>query len=642
MLNTHAMKIQPILLFIFIFNFQFLFSQDFGLSVLTIPDSLKQNANAVVRFYDTSIELESSRKMKIKSKKAITILNKLGDHFSELIVHYDKSNKIRKLKAYIYNEFGTEIKDISKKDFKDYSAADGISLFNDGRLKHYKHIPMSYPYTIVYEYELESSNTAFIRRWMPISSYNQSVEQSTFNITFPSNLTIQKAEKKFEKYPIEKSSNTGSLSYKLNTVSAIKYENIAPSFTSIAPSVKLASNKFHLEGVDGLANNWNEFSKWMYDNLISSRMAIPETTKLKIQELVKGIDDPIEKAKIVYEFVQNKTRYISVQVGIGGWMPMLASDVDRLSYGDCKALTNYTKSLMDAVGVESYYTLLYAGGRKRNINNDIVSVQGNHAFLHIPSKEKDYWLECTSQTVPFGYQSTFSDDRDVLVITPEGGEIKHTGIYNDSDSFQKTVANYSITSNGSLIADVKISSGGVQYNNHFSLEKESKRDIEEHYKSDYWNYLNNLIIENYNFTNNKDSIIFKEKVKIKAIDYATFSGNRMLFAINTFNRTSYIPKRYRNRKLPLEISRGYIDSDEFIVDLPTDYSIEAVPDNVKIENKFGTYQFSIEKIAPTKLKYSRTFSIKKGLYSAKEYKSYRNFRKQIAKLDKTKIVLLKK
>ena len=94
----------------------------------------------------------------------------------------------------------------------------------------------------------------------------------------------------------------------------------------------------------------------MYTSLIAHRGEIPETTKQKILTLVKGVNDPIEKARLIYDFVQKKTRYISVQVGIGGWMPMLANDVDRLSYGDCKALTNYTKSLLDIAGVESYYT----------------------------------------------------------------------------------------------------------------------------------------------------------------------------------------------------------------------------------------------------------------------------------------------
>ena len=637
------MKFQPTILIIFFFlTVQFSFSQNVELSVLTIPDSLKQNANAVVRFYNTDITLESSKKMNISIKKAVTVLNKLGNDNAELVFHYDKSNHIKRIKVYIYNALGVEIKDISKREFKDYSAADGISLFNDGRLKYYEYTPISYPYTIYYEYQYESSNTAFIERWIPIDSYNQSVQQSIFKITYPSDLKMQKVEKNFKNYKIKKDSSATTLAYKISNAIAVNYEERSPSFYHIAPVVKLAFNKFHLEGVDGMANNWDEFSKWVYNNLIVSRTEIPEATKIKVRELVKGIDDPVEKAKVIYEYVQNKTRYISVQVGIGGWMPMRAEDVDRLSYGDCKALTNYTKSLMDAVGIESYYTLLYAGKQREDISDKIVSVQGNHAFLHIPSKKKDIWLECTSQTVPFGYQGTFSDDRDVLVITPNGGKLKHTGVYNDMDSFQKTIANYTVNVDGSIESEIEISSGGIQYDNHFRLEKKSKRDIEEYYKDGYWSYINDLTIKNYHFSNNRDSIIFKEKVTLKALDYATFSGDRMLFTINAFNRVSHVPKRYRNRKLPLEISRGFIDNDSFEIALPDTYVIEAMPNAVKIENKFGLYQFSIEKISPSKLKYTRTFLLKKGFYSKDDYKKYRSFRKKIAKLDKTKIVLLKK
>lgn len=636
------MKFQPYLLFIVFFNFQFLFSQNLNLSILTIPDSLKENANSVVRHFDTRIELESSKKMNINVQKSITILNKLGNNNAELIIHYDKSNRIKKLNAFIYNGLGIKIKHISKKDFKDYSVADGFSLFNDGRRKYYKYIPTSYPYTINYEYEIESSNTAFIPRWIPINSYNQSVHQSTFKLIYSDELTIQKLEKNFEKFKINKSSIGSSISYNLGETPAIKYEELGPSFIKIAPFVKLASNKFHLEGIDGSANNWNEFSKWVYDNLIASRTEIPEITKLKVKKLVSGVDDPIKKAKIIYKYVQDNTRYISVQVGIGGWMPMLANDVDRLGYGDCKALTNYTKSLMDAAGIQSNYSLLYAGNNKRDIINEIISVQGNHAFLNIPTDGKDIWLECTSQTVPFGYQGTFSDDRDVLVITPEGGEIKHTNIYNNEDNFQNTFAHYTISADGNLEADITVKSGGIQYNNHYLLEKKSKKDIDDYYKSNYFSYINNLSINNYNFSNKKDSIIFEEDIKINATDYATFSGARMLFIINAFNRISNIPKRYRNRKLPLKISRSFIDHDEFIIDLPINYTIEAIPDNVNIENEFGKYQFSMAHITPTELKYSRTLLIKKGIYPANDYKNYRDFRKKIVKLDKSKMVLIKK
>jgi hypothetical protein len=116
----------------------------------------------------------------------------------------------------------------------------------------------------------------------------------------------------------------------------------------------------------------------------------------------------------------------------------------------------------------------------------------------------------------------------------------------------------------------------------------------------------------------------------------------MLITVNAFNRVSSVPKRYRNRKLPLKIARGFIDSDEFEISLPEAYKIEALADSITIENKFGAYKFSIEKVSDKKLKYFRTFLLKKGLHPKEDYKAYRNFRKQIAKYDKTKVVLIKK
>lgn len=635
------MNIKKLLLLVALFYIHFTFSQDFKYSILSIPDSLKQNANSVVLFDETKIELESSKKMVENYKKAVVVLNKLGDRNSQIIIHYDDANRIKNVRAYAYNAMGVEIKDIKKRDFTDRSAADGISLFNDGRLIYYDYVPTSYPYTIYYEYEVESSNTAFIPRWYPYGSYHQGVVKSSYEITYPSNLSIQKAEKNFDNFNITKVEKPNSIAYKINNSPAIKYEELCPPHLNILPWLIVASNKFRLENVDGSANNWQEFGKWMYNNLIVSRTSLPESTKNQVKQMVAGIEDPVEKARIIYDYVQQKTRYISVQVGIGGWMPMLATDVDKLGYGDCKALTNYTKALLDEVGVTSYYAPVYAGSSKKSMEKDVVSVQGNHAFLYVLANDKDIWLECTSQTVPFGFQGTFTDDREVLLITPEGGKLKHTGIYKIEDNFLTTVANYKINNGGELEAKIKIKSGGIQYGDHFRIENKPKRDVEEHYKSDYWSYINNMDLKNYAFINNKDSIIFTENVELSASKYASFSGDRMLFTVNAFNRALEIPKRYRNRKLPFEISRGFVDKDEFEIELPTDYEIEALPENVNIENKFGSYQFSIQKIDANKLKYTRRFLLNEGFYPAEDYKAYRNFRKTIAKQDKSKIVLIK-
>ncbi|MDP4989490.1 MAG: DUF3857 domain-containing protein, partial [Polaribacter sp.] len=109
--------------------------------------------------------------------------------------------------------------------------------------------------------------------------------------------------------------------------------------------------------------------------------------------------------------MQQKTRYISVQIGIGGWEPIAANLVDDVGYGDCKGLTNYTKALLDVADVTAYYTVVYADDRI-DVDKDFSSLQGNHVILNIPNNGKDVWLECTSQTMPFGFLGDFTDDRD--------------------------------------------------------------------------------------------------------------------------------------------------------------------------------------------------------------------------------------
>ncbi|MCK0131949.1 DUF3857 domain-containing protein [Flavobacteriaceae bacterium F08102] len=634
------MKVPFFLFLVLIFHSPQSKAQETDLSVTAITPKLLKNANSIVRFKDTKIAIKHQKNMLIETRSAITVLNKFADKASELVINYDKNTRIKNLKVIVYDARGNKLLTVNKSKFNDYSAADGMSLFNDGRLKYYRYVPTSYPYTFYYEVEIESENTAFIPHWQPINAYNQSVQQNNFSIQYPSDLTLQTLENQFDAFDVVKNNTETEISYQLKNNSAVRHEEMNLGLHKTTPTVRFGLNKFHLEGYDGSANSWKDFGQWMNNNLIRSRSDLPEATVQKIQQLVNGVEDPIERAKIVYEYVQKKTRYISVQVGIGGWMPMLASEVDRLGYGDCKALTNYTKALMDAADVESYYTAVYANN-KRDIEKELISVQGNHVILNIPQPDKDIWLECTSQSVPFGYLGSFTDDRRVLVLKPEGGELKNTKTYADHENKQVTSATINIDQHGGLNGVVNILSKGIQYEDHYFLEKATERDIASYYKDRYWPYINNLTLENYEFNNDRDSILFKENLTIKAPNYASFSGARMLFNLNTFNRVSNIPKRYTNRKQAFEITHGYYDIDTYTIRYPATFEIEGIPSNVSIENQFGSYRMNIEKLPNHQLKFTRELILRAGQFNAEVYDTYRNFRRTIVKHDKAKIALLK-
>ena len=617
------------------------FSQEIKYSSILISEDLKENANAVVRLSQIDISIASQRSMTIKNKRLITVLNKYGLSSIDASEYYDKNRRIVKIEAIVYDNFGKEIKSIRRKDFKDVSVGDGFSVFTDNRMLYMDYTPISYPFTVLYESEIQTSNTAFIPNWSPVEGYFTSAEKTTLKFTYPKELGFEKKESNFsDKYSIVKVETDNSISYTAENVKAVKSEENNPDFTKLVPVVYLKVQKFNLEGVDGEATNWKDFGKWYYDSILTGTDELSVETQNKIKLLVGNETDRIKIAKIIYHYVQEKTRYVSIQVGLGGFKPMLAKDVDRLGYGDCKALVNYTRALLKTVGVTSYYTIVHAGTNKKNLQEDFASVQGNHIILALPNDNDLIWLECTSQIQPFGYQGDFTDDRNVLMLKPDGGELVKTKLYVNKDNSQISKGEYSIASSGDLSGSLSIVSKGNQYDQTFSNERLSPDEKERHYKS-YFAAIDNLKINTISFINDSENVAFTQNIKLTAASYADVNNDKLMFVLNAFNNYQKTPTRYRSRENAFEVSRGFHDEDEVLIKFPENYSIEAMPNNSEIKNEFGTYKMEIVSKDENAILYKRTLLINEGFYESKKYDTYRLFREQVAKNDNAKIVLTK-
>ena len=608
---------------------------DFSSNILE-KATIGKNANALVKINDVQIHIQAYNKMLVKSHRTVTIYNESGDYKGQAYEFYDETTKIKTLEATVYNANGEKIKRFKEKDFTDIAAADGISIYNDNRVKYLKYAAVSYPYTIDYISEVEHKMTAFIPSWSPLEEHYTGVMKSSYQIFNETDVPLAIKEEHLEDFGITK---VGDYHYVAENLLAIKPESVSPEFHTYAPRVKVAMQTFDMKGVKGINTNWQDFGKWMYDSLLMDTRSLPESVKNEVRALTKDATTDIEKAKIVYEYLQQKTRYISVQVGIGGWKPMLAEDVDKLSYGDCKGLSNYTKALLDAVGVPSYYAVIYGGKNIRNFDSEFSATEGNHAVLTIPNGDDYIWLECTSQKTPFGHVANFTDDRDALIITPEGGKIVHTRVYDAKESVLHTTAEVKLNLNGGFNSQVQIKSYGSQYRGDEGLEDELEKDQKLRYK-DLWDNVNDLNIESFQFTNNKEEVVFTEDVKVSAKTYASKTGNRLIVVPNVFNKLSHIPPRYSKRTMPVEIDRGFLDKDEYLIHLEEGLEVEALQAPVTIENKFGTYTMSIEDLGDGTLKYKRKLQIDKGLYPKEDYNTYRDFWSSISKYDNSKIVLL--
>lgn len=618
-------------------------AQQMDSPIFALDTALLKNSNAVVKLHRMEVSLDNPKEMTIQSKRTVTVLNKKGQLAVDTYVYYDNNRRILNLEAVAHDAWGNEIKKFSKRDFMDKSAVPNGTLYSDSRFKYLDFEPAAYPYTITMTYRIKTDNTASLPVFYFIKNFNTAVEKSEFILKYDKNeLNINFKEKNFGRYHIEKKESPSGVTYTATHLKAIGHEALGPSLDRSVPKLLVSPSTFYISGNQGDASNWKEFGSWMYNDILKGRTELSKETISKMKKLTESLKTPREKAERIYRYVQNNTRYISVQVGIGGIQPAPALEVDRLKYGDCKGLTNYTRALLKCVGVPSYYTHVEAGrGSKVDFETDFASLaQGNHVILAIPCPKGLFWVDCTSNSDPFGYLGSFTDDRQVLMITPEGGKIAHTPSYLDKSNFKKTTGAITLDKNGAMTGKITIGTGGVRYGNYAGLSSLSPEDLKKYYKN-RWDNLHQLKIVDFHFKNDKNKLDFIEQISLSSTNFATRAGTYLLFEPSALNKDDYVPPSYPNRKSPFNISRGFLDQDSISILIPKGYKIESLPITANIQNEFGIYKRKLTQTNDTTLVYTKHLLIKSGEYSKEKYAAYRDFRKKIAEYENQKASLTK-
>jgi hypothetical protein len=608
-----------------------------------IPKDLLPYASSVIRDEQMNVQVESLDNTIVHVKSAITVLNKNGDRDADIFLDYDKSRIIKNVKGVILNEFGKPITKFSEGDFEDQSAWDGFSLFLGNKIKYYRPAVTQYPYTVVYEYEMKLKQSLVFPQWEPVPGYGVAVQKSTFTFSCGKDFNIRYKENNFHENLIrnKNSAAVNTYTWSVSNLKASKTEPFSPYYKNVIPYVQIAPEKFTYFGIDGSFTDWKTLGKWEYDKLLASRTELPEETKEHVRELTKDIVDPKLKAKKIYEYMQGKTHYVSVQVGIGGWQPFLASDVDKQNYGDCKALVNYTQALLKAVNIDSWYCVVEAGRRyKVSLENDFASMdQGDHIILCLPFKNDTTWADCTSQTIPFGYLGDFTDDRNVLACTPEGGKLIHTPKYSMNDDMESRTASFTINADGELSGNMHTTFYGANFDNRDEIFNEP---VKEQYKMIQKIYpINNMDIQRLDLKQDKSFKPFTtENIKLSARDYASLSDGKCFFMINSINRVEEPPKQVTNRRNDVYINRGYTDMDEITYTIPAGYRLEKEPLEVMIDKPFGKYTATME-LKGDQLTYKRKFQLIDGTYSKDTYQDLVDFFQDVVDADDYTVSLAK-
>lgn len=605
----------------------------------TIPDSLLAGADEVVREEYYELEVLSEESGIVRCRKAVTLLSK-DSKANVFVLGYDPDSKVKKLEARLYDNQGHEIRKLGKDEIRDFAAVDGYSVYQDNRLKALEANHHEYPYTLAYEYEMAVSgiNFAMFPYWQ-IQDYRQSVEQASFVVRLPREIPLHYKVLNLRLEP-ERAEDEKETRYtwRVRGLKAVQPEPYGPPASEVLPTLLTAAGRFRIGTYVGSMSSWQDFGAFI-GQLFEGRDALPDYVAEKVRQLSADAGSDAEKITALYRYLQENMRYVSVQLGIGGWRPSSAAYVAENKYGDCKALSNFMKALLREAGITAYPALIAHGRVPYEVKDSFTYPLFNHAILYIPSE--DMWLECTSSTFPAGYIGAGNDGRHTLLITPEGGRLKATPALTGEDNRVVGKTTVTLAEDGAATVVGKLRFAGSRHESFRQRRAYSSRKELE----DWFVGQSNLpapVLESLDIQTAPDAPEAVCRYRAASARFASKAGRRLFIPLNAIRPLNSVPEKMEERRYPIRGDEAFTEVDTVVFHLPEGFQVESMPRApAVVESSFGAYEARVERAEGT-LVYIRRLQLRRHCLPAADYERFRSFYQEVAKADKAMAVLVEK
>lgn len=615
-----------------------LLANDYPIS--DIPDSLKTNANAIVRDYTVEIIQSDIKSATYKETVVVTVLNKKGETAGHYFTYGDKFKELTSFSGTLRDGSGKIIKKIKKGDLFSTSMTDGGTTA-DGKVRIiYECQSPTYPYTIEYTTQQKMKNGILAYPpFYPMPGYQASIQNANYKLVVPTDIKVRHKSSYKDNLKEEEIGEQRIYTVSITNLQALDYERNSPKFKELAPVIFFAPSDFCFDSACGNMKDWSNYGSWVYE-LLKDRDALPTPFIEKLKELIKDAPTDREKTKILYEYLQANTRYISIQLGIGGYRPFEASSVLKTAYGDCKGLSNLMYAMLKAVGIPANYVVINLGDEDKLYDDYPSFNQINHAIAMVPLKNDTIWLECTSQTMPFGYIHDGIAGHDALVITEKGGEIRRLPSYSEKENTEDTKLEISIDENGNMAGNITITGHLNQYDYLAALKRTNDR-------KKFTEYLHSNIqlakseIGNIQIQSEESSRPSAQMTAdFRAESFANKTGNRLFIPICPLKKGETNPFSATKRNNDIIFKSGYSDNDTIIINVPTGYVIESLPKEVELKTEFATFKAEAKEEAG-KIMYTQNIILYSGTYSKDSYEELKDFYTKMLASTKRKLVLKK-
>ncbi len=558
------------------------FSQPASMDVSTIPEAIKKNASVVKRYENIVFEVTDVDRATYNVHEILTVFSEAGKRALTFVSGSDKFRSLDEVEIKVYDGDGKSLARYKRKDINTVAIADG--LIDDSKT-HYFTVPFnSYPLTVEYKYQVNYRGTLNYPSYY-ILTPGEGLENSSYTAKISRKMDLRFKEKNIKLPPVIKEDEKFK-TYTWSTSNMPSYEYEEGSGSNYYPVIKLAPNLFKMDDYEGDMSSWNKFGNW-YSSLLKGSTVLTESRKEFFRELVKSAKDDKEKARILFDYLQKNFRYVSIQLGIGGWRPFPASFTDQKKYGDCKGLSNYMQAALEVVGIKSYQALINRKENDEAVDPDFPMNEFNHAILFVPFNKDSVWLECTSKTLEFGSLDNTTENRNALVVTEKGGVLLPTPRAKAELNKFSAVTTIKLESNGSGTSQTTITPSGEYKQDFINYLFDEKQDDQKEF---IVNYLGFKHADQVTITKKlvADGFVAEFDQTFQKIPEFV-AGSKMFLAPKIYKLWSSNLPKAEKRKQDFHFPHPFDKTDTTIFKLPEGYKPDALPQAKNLTSEFASY-----------------------------------------------------
>lgn len=590
--------------------------------------------NARIIEHSTIYTIYDEGKVQLDDYRRISIKNEKGLRLSVYYDYIDSFRKITEVSVDVFDATGKRVKRLKKVDGHTLAFNQAFEI-TDARLFVLDPDYQNYPFTVEISSRIELQGFLSLPTWLPGGYFSTYVESAQLTVKRPDQVKIAFRAERIEGQSFSAKGWTET-NYAIKDLPTVDEKTSFRELQDQRPRVLVTPMSFFVERIPGSNASWKDFGNWYYQLNQEPEELSEETTRFV--ESLEGMDQRVVIEKL-FRYMQKRTRYVSIQFGIGGFKSLPLEKIERYSYGDCKALSKFMKEMLNHAGIKSNYVLARAGREAQDVIADFPSNQFNHVFLAVPLGPDTVLLECTSKTSPPHFIGTFTDDRNVLWIEKDASQLIRTPVSNWHENKLRHNISIKVSPEGECDALIKTTSDGIFFEELMLFQSAPDDFIDSHIRKKF--RFADFSVRSYSYEFPDSSVAsFNASYLLNVNGFAQQITDKML--LPSMPGTGFSKFfLFDDLRKEARIDRAFSISDTITIQLPGTFRPGVLPESTDFSNQYGRYHL-VYQVEANKVKIVRQIQLSKGYYKKERFAEFKAFTQQIDRIEGRKLVIYSK